>query len=96
MAEKMNPESKTEHIEGEREAARLEGAQRRSSIGDDIPVQEVLDNHLDEDPKRIARIRRRVDLRLTLMLAVLYLFAFLDRANLGNVRIAGLLLVYRI
>jgi len=77
--------AETDHVEDNSRALELEDAHARSHITKDIPVQEVLQHHLDEDPKRVARIRRKVDVRLTLTLAVLYTFAFIDRANLGNV-----------
>jgi len=48
-------------------------------------TQQALASHLDEDEKRIKRIFRRLDLRLVLMLALLYVWAFIDRGNLGNV-----------
>ena len=85
MSEKIMTDVRAEHVEQDRQHIKLEEAQARTSIND-IPLQEVLDAHLDEDPKRIARIRRKVDARLTLMLGVLYTFAFIDRGNLGNVR----------
>ena len=37
------------------------------------------------------RILRKMDLRIIPMLAVLYLLAFLDRGNIGNAKIEGLL-----
>jgi sugar phosphate permease len=42
--------------------------------------------HLDE-----AKILRKMDLRLIPMLALLYLLSFLDRGNIGNAKIEGLL-----
>lgn len=50
-----------------------------------VPVREVLAAHLDEDPKIVRRIRWKVDLRLVPMLSLLYMWAFIDRSNLGNV-----------
>ena len=50
-----------------------------------IPMKEVLNKHLDQDPKVVKRIMRKVDLRLMPMLSLLYMWAFIDRANLGNV-----------
>ncbi|PSN59975.1 MFS general substrate transporter [Corynespora cassiicola Philippines] len=41
--------------------------------------------HLDEE-----KILRKMDLRLIPMLALLYLLSFLDRGNIGNARIEGL------
>lgn len=77
--------AQTAHVEDNSRTLELEEAHARSHITEDVPVQEVLEHHLDDDPKRVARIRRKVDVRLTLPLAVLYTFAFIDRANLGNV-----------
>ncbi|GAA5890593.1 hypothetical protein JCM8208_004926 [Rhodotorula glutinis] len=37
-----------------------------------------------------ARLRRRFDLRLLPIVALIYLFCFIDRANIGNAKIAGL------
>lgn len=51
--------------------------------------QEALAAQLEGEDKKIKRIVRRLDLRLVLMLALLYVWAFIDRGNLANVRIAG-------
>ena len=90
MAEKDMSSAHVERLERDREAAKLEQAQQRTHIRDDIPVQEALEAHLDEDPKTLKRVKLKVDLRLTLMLAVLYTCAFIDRSNLGNANIAGM------
>lgn len=50
-----------------------------------VSAAHAVDSHLDADAKVIGRIRRRLDLRLATMLPALYIMAFLDRANLGNV-----------
>ncbi|KAK3995317.1 major facilitator superfamily domain-containing protein, partial [Cladorrhinum sp. PSN332] len=42
------------------------------------------------DPKAEARLRRKLDLMLVPTVSVLYLFCFIDRANIGNAKIAGL------
>ena len=99
MSEKSSPErdstkssqdGKVSHHENDLENSRIAAINNRSELAQELPIREVMEHHLDEDPKRIARIRRRVDLRLTLMLALLYLWAFIDRANLGNANIAGM------
>ncbi|PWY98225.1 MFS general substrate transporter [Testicularia cyperi] len=41
------------------------------------------------DPKVVARIRRKIDFAIVPIVALLYLFCFIDRANIGNARIAG-------
>lgn len=50
--------------------------------------REFLDNFTDAQRKKVLR---KVDWRLVPMLAFLYLIAFLDRANIGNAKIEGLM-----
>jgi hypothetical protein len=50
-----------------------------------IPMKAVLESHLEEDAKTVRKVMRKVDLRLVPMLSLLYMWAFIDRANLGNV-----------
>jgi hypothetical protein len=52
-----------------------------------IPLRAVLESHLEEDPKAVRRVMRKVDLRLVPMISLLYMWAFIDRSNLGNVSI---------
>ncbi|KAK5163617.1 uncharacterized protein LTR77_010566 [Saxophila tyrrhenica] len=49
---------------------------------------EIYDN--DHEDPRIKRIKRKVDLRLSLILAVMYCVNQIDRTNLGNASIAGM------
>ncbi|KAL0261938.1 hypothetical protein SLS55_003372 [Diplodia seriata] len=42
------------------------------------------------DPKAEARLRWKLDLYIVPTVALLYLFCFIDRANIGNARLAGL------
>ncbi|KAL2266025.1 hypothetical protein VTJ83DRAFT_5377 [Remersonia thermophila] len=42
------------------------------------------------DPKAEAKLRRKIDLCIVPTVSLLYLFCFIDRANIGNARIAGL------
>ncbi|KAK3316491.1 major facilitator superfamily domain-containing protein [Apodospora peruviana] len=42
------------------------------------------------DPKAEARLRLKIDLYIVPTVSLLYLFCFIDRANIGNARIAGL------
>ncbi|EAQ84828.1 hypothetical protein CHGG_08842 [Chaetomium globosum CBS 148.51] len=42
------------------------------------------------DPKAEARLRRKLDLYIVPTVSLLYLFCFIDRANIGNAKIAGL------
>ena len=53
-----------------------------------IPIQAVLESHREEDPAAVRKVMRKVDLRLVPMLSVLYMWAFIDRSNLGNVSCA--------
>ncbi|KAF2093360.1 MFS general substrate transporter [Rhizodiscina lignyota] len=53
-------------------------------------MREALESHLDEDAARVRRILWKVDLRLVPMLSLLYMWAFIDRSNLGNANIAGM------
>ena len=41
-------------------------------------------------PDEERRVRRKLDTRLVLFVALLYLLSFLDRSNIGNAKIAGL------
>ncbi|KAK5165135.1 uncharacterized protein LTR77_009232 [Saxophila tyrrhenica] len=41
-------------------------------------------------PDEERKVRRKLDTRLVLFVAVLYLFSFLDRSNIGNAKVAGL------
>ncbi|KAF1838952.1 MFS general substrate transporter [Decorospora gaudefroyi] len=45
---------------------------------------------LQFDPKAESRLRLKIDLYIIPTVAILYLFCFIDRANIGNARIAGL------
>ena len=82
MAEK---EQHVQHLERDRQASKLEEAQHNTHISSDVPLQEALEQHLDEDPKRLRKVKTKLDIRLTFMLALIYTCAFIDRANLGNV-----------
>ncbi|KAJ4420166.1 hypothetical protein N0V82_004509 [Gnomoniopsis sp. IMI 355080] len=42
------------------------------------------------DPKAEAKLRLKIDLMVVPTVAILYLFCFIDRANIGNARLAGL------
>ncbi|GAB1316096.1 Major facilitator superfamily (MFS) profile domain-containing protein [Madurella fahalii] len=42
------------------------------------------------DPKAEARLRTKLDLMIVPTVSILYLFCFIDRANIGNAKIAGL------
>ncbi|EMS24265.1 hypothetical protein NBRC10512_000898 [Rhodotorula toruloides] len=42
------------------------------------------------DPAAEARLRRKMDIRILPVVALMYLFCFIDRANIGNARVAGL------
>jgi hypothetical protein len=91
------PETKdpaTHHVEDSHKRASLEDVilQREQRDADelqekyDLPVKEALESHLDQDPETVRKIMRKVDLRLVPILSLLYMWAFIDRSNLGNVR----------
>ena len=91
------PESKnvnTQHIEETHERAQFEDTISKQEHRDaeqlqekyHIPMKEALESHLDQDSPAVRRIMRKVDWRLVPMLSLLYMWAFIDRANLGNVR----------
>ncbi|QPC80118.1 hypothetical protein HYE68_010870 [Fusarium pseudograminearum] len=42
------------------------------------------------DPKQEAKLRRKIDFMIVPTVCLLYLFCFIDRANIGNARLAGL------
>lgn len=46
--------------------------------------------HGDLTPEEAHRALRKCDYRLIPLLGVLYLVAFIDRSNIGNARIAGM------
>ncbi|KAH6989041.1 major facilitator superfamily domain-containing protein [Ilyonectria sp. MPI-CAGE-AT-0026] len=53
-------------------------------------TNEEAQNALYIDPKDEARVVRKLDLFLTPILFVVYLSCFIDRANIGNVKVAGM------
>ncbi|KAG0243923.1 hypothetical protein BGW41_000756 [Actinomortierella wolfii] len=44
----------------------------------------------DPDSEEIRRVRRKTDLHLIPIFALLYLFSFIDRVNIGNAKVAGI------
>ncbi|KAH1595084.1 hypothetical protein KXV44_008103 [Aspergillus fumigatus] len=63
----------------------------------ETPVSSVSEKHTQDaeqiphfTPEQEKRVLRKMDLRLIPMLSVLYLLAFLDRGNIGNAKIEGL------
>ncbi|EAW25661.1 putative MFS transporter [Aspergillus fischeri NRRL 181] len=65
--------------------------------GDGPPHGSVVDKKHDKAPGPVyseemeKRVLRKMDIRLIPMLATLYLLAFLDRGNIGNAKIEGML-----
>lgn len=86
MAEKEASFAQAEHLENSAGPARECEEKHHSQLATELPLQEALESRNAQDQKRLRRIQWKVDLRLTLMLAVMYTFAFIDRSNLGNVR----------
>ncbi|KAG0347967.1 hypothetical protein BG004_006445 [Podila humilis] len=56
----------------------------------DVDTEEaILEQHLD--PIKVAKLRRKLDWHLIPLIAVLYLCSFLDRVNIGNAKVAGII-----
>lgn len=53
---------------------------------DENAYSKEVDSRIAEDEHRVSKLVRKVDTRLVLILALLYITSFLDRSNLGNVR----------
>ncbi|KAL4802454.1 major facilitator superfamily domain-containing protein [Aspergillus unguis] len=57
--------------------------------GSVTPIDPITEDAFPKDMQK--RVLRKMDLRLLPMLALLYLLAFLDRGNIGNAKIEGML-----
>ncbi|KAJ9636493.1 uncharacterized protein PV06_01539 [Exophiala oligosperma] len=68
----------------------LRDAEALRAIHPEIPLEEVLESHTELDSKRVKRIIRKLDFRLISILGLVYVWAFIDRGNLGNANIAGM------
>lgn len=64
----------------------LEAPDTKEAVVDQPPAYTGVDTS-DVDPKKVLL---KMDLHLIPMLALLYLLSFLDRGNIGNARIEGL------
>ena len=71
------------------EAAQIEVA---SSMDDSAAIKEVsdADNEVGFSKPETSRLLRKLDRTLLPFLSLLYLLSFLDRANIGNAKLAGL------
>lgn len=71
------------------EAAQIENA---SSMDDNFTPKEYSDeeNEVGYSNTETGRLLRKLDSTLLPFLALLYLLSFLDRANIGNAKLAGL------
>lgn len=58
-------------------------AMRETAPG--IPFKEVIEAHAEEDSQRVKKLKRKIDFRLITILALIYIWAYIDRSNLGNV-----------
>lgn len=82
----------SEHHEGSKEEDAIHDKQQRDAEAlhdraPGIPFREVLEAHADEDQRRVKKLMRKIDFRLITILALIYVWAYIDRSNLGNVRI---------
>lgn len=75
----------TQHDSNLKGSTRSEQIERISALATAPGVTAATFAHLDEK-----KILRKMDLRLIPMLALLYLLSFLDRGNIGNAKIEGL------
>ncbi|KAF1979626.1 MFS general substrate transporter [Bimuria novae-zelandiae CBS 107.79] len=66
--------------------AEADGIERDAEVGVGAQVQE----QMQIDPELERRVRRKLDWHIIPLVSALYLFAFLDRSNIGNARIAGM------
>ncbi|KAJ0417559.1 major facilitator superfamily domain-containing protein, partial [Aspergillus carlsbadensis] len=78
----VDAQSNRDHLPEKEVAMHVERSAHGLSPSDD----EFLTNFPDEDRKRVLR-----KLRLMPMLVLLYLFAYIDKTNIGNAKIEGLL-----
>ncbi|GJE96543.1 MFS general substrate transporter [Phanerochaete sordida] len=69
-------------------------ADPRSSVDDKLDLEKVdarsVTRSVDEVPPEERRLVRKLDSRIMPLACILYLFAYLDRSNLGNARLQGL------
>jgi membrane protein required for beta-lactamase induction len=63
----------------------LRDAEALREVAPEIPLREVLEAHGDEDSRAVKKLMRKVDFRLITILALIYIWAYIDRSNLGNV-----------
>ncbi|KAK4238349.1 major facilitator superfamily domain-containing protein [Achaetomium macrosporum] len=76
--------AKAQHTEAHA-GAQLEAVAERGHVATDEYGQALV----QFDPQAEARLRRKLDLYLVPTVSLLYLFCFIDRANIGNAKIAG-------
>ncbi|KAJ6498573.1 MFS general substrate transporter [Mycena vitilis] len=57
---------------------------------DDIKVESASLSSLNVDPVEERKLVRKLDRRIPVLMCLLYLFAFLNRSNIGNARLLGL------
>ncbi|KAK1446635.1 major facilitator superfamily transporter [Colletotrichum cuscutae] len=63
---------------------------QRSSYDAKLDPEKHTEQSLAYDPTVERKLRLKIDLMIVPTVALLYLFCFIDRANIGNARIAGL------
>ena len=71
-------------------------AKTRDASGDDVHhlhltgPQSALQSAKPIDEANEKRLRRKIDLHVIPTVAIIYMFCFIDRANIGNARLAGM------
>ncbi|KAJ4354133.1 uncharacterized protein N0V89_005866 [Didymosphaeria variabile] len=74
------------HLEDFKKAGDAHQVAERGQVATDIYGHSLV----QFDPKAESRLRWKIDLYIVPTVALLYLFCFIDRANIGNAKIAGL------
>lgn len=75
------------HLEGKEDSANKD---IHELIIDRQHEQVLLTSRLEGEAQKIKRIKRKLDIRLVFATAVLYVWAYIDRGNLGNALLAGM------
>lgn len=61
------------------------------TVAQDVPgAGESGSSHVYIDPEKEKKVVRKLDMFIVPVFMITYLFSFLDRSNLGNAKVAGL------
>ena len=59
-------------------------------VGSNIDSEELTSQNLWIDPKREGKLLRKLDIWIAPVMTIIFLTAYLDRANIGNAASAGM------